>query len=261
MLIIFPHLLLTINLAASFERRKTALSCVSMTLSQSSDFSFNTPPLNETLPALFTRMPMPPSSLSTLLSAGSSPARLVTSTLTATDGTPIFFNSESTRWFFSSFRPNTATAAPASANPSAMLRPIPPLPPVTTATRPVRSNSAGVVIKHSPYRFFGLAAQLLIRRPDKLDSKRNCVWCTAAEPRDGNDFLCVQQLSATLNPTGQSFNPAAFVGYGFAILGETVVEVPVVGISDTSCETRCRKSATSSYRNMTKTLGFETPAS
>src|SRR6266851_1533686 len=39
MLIIFPPLLLTIDLAASFERRKTALSCVSMTLSQSSGFS------------------------------------------------------------------------------------------------------------------------------------------------------------------------------------------------------------------------------
>src|SRR5712691_6534498 len=50
-----------------------------MTLSQSSDFSCNTPPLNDTLPALFTRMPMPPSSLSTLLSAGSNPARLLTS--------------------------------------------------------------------------------------------------------------------------------------------------------------------------------------
>src|SRR6266566_6737425 len=156
MLIIFPPLLLSIDLAASFERRKTALSCVSITLSQSSDFSFNTPPLNDTLPALFTRMPMPPSLLSTLLSAGSNPARLVTSTLTATDGTPIAFNSESTRWFFSSFRPNTATAAPASANPSAMLRPIPPLPPVTTATRPVKSNNAAVFIKHSPFKDPGL---------------------------------------------------------------------------------------------------------
>src|SRR5208282_3668833 len=152
MLIIFPPLLLTIDLAASFERRKTALSCVSMTLSQSSGVSFNTPPLRDTLPALFTRMPMPPSSLSTLFSAGSNAARLLTSTLTANDGTPIAFNSENTRWFFSSFRPNTATAAPASANPSAMLRPIPPLPPVTTATRPVKSNNAGVFIKRFPFQ-------------------------------------------------------------------------------------------------------------
>src|SRR6266581_6597574 len=167
MLIIFPPLLLTIDLAASFERRKTALSCVSITLSQSSAFSFNTPPLNDTLPALFTRMPVPPSLLSTLLSAGSNPARLVTSTLTATDGTPIAFNSESTRWFFSSFRPNTATAAPASANPSAMLRPIPPLPPVTTAARPVKSNNAGDFIKRSPFK--DPCAGLMLRNNRKSD--------------------------------------------------------------------------------------------
>ncbi len=41
--------------------------------------------------------------LSTLLSAGSSPARLVTSTLTAADGTPIAFNSESTAGSFRYF--------------------------------------------------------------------------------------------------------------------------------------------------------------
>jgi hypothetical protein len=90
--------------------------------------------------------PHPAPRRSPLLSAGSSPARSVISTFTAIEGTPIAFNSESTRWFFSSFRPNTATAAPASANPSAMLRPIPPLPPVTTTTRPVKSNNAGVFI-------------------------------------------------------------------------------------------------------------------
>jgi hypothetical protein len=39
------------------------------------------------------------------------------------------------------WRPVTATAAPAAASPLAMPRPIPPLPPVTTATRPVRSNN------------------------------------------------------------------------------------------------------------------------
>src|SRR6266404_653567 len=81
MFMIFPNLRLSIDLAASFERRKTALSCVSMTLSQSSDFSCNTPPLNDTLPALFTRMSKLPSSLSTLLSAGCNPVRLVISTL------------------------------------------------------------------------------------------------------------------------------------------------------------------------------------
>jgi hypothetical protein len=37
MLMIFPNLRRSIELAASFERRKTAVSCVSMMLSQSSN--------------------------------------------------------------------------------------------------------------------------------------------------------------------------------------------------------------------------------
>jgi len=94
------------------------LSCVSMTLSQSSDFSCNTPPLNDTVPALFTRMLRLPSSLSTLLSAGSNPARLVTSTLTAIAGTRLLSVQKALAGSFSLFRPNTATAAPASAIPA-----------------------------------------------------------------------------------------------------------------------------------------------
>ena len=146
MLMILPLFSRIIDRAASLQRRKTELSCVSMTQSQSSGFSFMTPPLNDTFPALFTSMLTLPSSLSTLLTAGSNPARFVISTFKATARTPIAFNSESTRWFFSSLRPHTATAAPASANPSAMPRPIPPLPPVTMATRPVKSNNVEVFI-------------------------------------------------------------------------------------------------------------------
>src|SRR5262249_54091879 len=46
---------------------------------------------------------------------------------------------------FPALRAATATLAPAAASPRAMPSPIPPLPPVTMATRPVRSN---MVIKH-----------------------------------------------------------------------------------------------------------------
>ena len=59
---------------------------------------------------------------------------------TSTEGTPIAFDAERTRSFFSSFRPNTATAAPASANPSAIPRPIPPL--ITTRHN---SHAAGQI--------------------------------------------------------------------------------------------------------------------
>src|SRR5580765_6937830 len=41
---------------------------------------------------------------------------------------------------FCALRPATTTFAPAAARPRAMPRPMPPLPPVTTATRPFRSK-------------------------------------------------------------------------------------------------------------------------
>ena len=43
--------------------------------------------------------------------------------------------------FFSAFVPHTQTAAPAAANPSAIPRPIPLLPPVISATLSLRSNA------------------------------------------------------------------------------------------------------------------------
>jgi len=95
-------LLLTIDRAASFERRKTALSWVSMTLSQSSGFSCNTPPLNDTLPIVYQNANATEFG-STWFSAGSNPARLVTSTFTATAAAPIAFNSESTAGSFRRF--------------------------------------------------------------------------------------------------------------------------------------------------------------
>lgn len=101
---------------------------------------------------ILTRMLMLPSLLATLLSAGSNAARWVRSIFTAIDGTPIALSSESTCWFFSSFRPKIATEAPASARPSAMPRPIPPLPPVTTATLLARSKSSGIFNRLSSFQ-------------------------------------------------------------------------------------------------------------
>jgi len=105
---------------------------------------------SDTLPALFTRMSQPPSSLSTLFSAGSSAARSATSTLSATDGAPRAFNSESTRWFFSSLRSKTQRQlrlqpsrgqCRVQFHHSRRSRPPP---------GPVKSNHPGVSIKHSP---------------------------------------------------------------------------------------------------------------
>src|SRR5437660_2498099 len=51
--------------------------------------------------------------------------------------------SSATVWQFGSFRLAMTTSAPASAQPRAMAAPIPRLPPVTTATLPVKSSRFG----------------------------------------------------------------------------------------------------------------------
>jgi hypothetical protein len=56
--------------------------------------------------------------------------------------------------FLSALRPQMARSAPASARAAPIPRPMPPLPPVTTATRPLRSNMFPhpVVGRPTPYR-------------------------------------------------------------------------------------------------------------
>src|SRR5580693_7315092 len=51
---------------------------------------------------------------------------------------------------FSALRAATTTRAPVAASPRAMPSPIPPLPPVTTATRPVKSNMAIKNLRQEP---------------------------------------------------------------------------------------------------------------
>ena len=105
MLMILPRLRSTMPFAASFDSRKTALSCVSMTRSQSSGFSCSTPPLMIPMPALFTSMSTPPSELSTAVIAGASAARSVTSTTSASAGFPIASSSPSTASFLPGVTP------------------------------------------------------------------------------------------------------------------------------------------------------------
>ena len=54
--------------------------------------------------------------------------------------TPSFSKRETAAAFFSELRPTRTILAPACASPSAMPKPIPPLPPVTIATRPSKLN-------------------------------------------------------------------------------------------------------------------------
>ena len=79
--------------------------------------------------------------LSSVAEATSSPAvATVRSFSIEKTSTPSFSNRETAAAFFSELRPTTTILAPACASPSAMPKPIPPLPPVTIATRPSRLN-------------------------------------------------------------------------------------------------------------------------
>ena len=92
------------------------------------------------LPALFTNMSILPN-LSSVADAISAPeVGSVMSFSIGKTSTPSFSNIETAWAFFSELRPTSAILAPAFANPSAMPRPIPPLPPVTIATRPSKLN-------------------------------------------------------------------------------------------------------------------------
>ena len=93
------------------------------------------------MPALLNRMSARPNFLSTSSAARSICSGRETSAWTASVSTP------SSAWIwpaaasdFAVFRPSTAMLAPAWASPRAIPRPIPPLPPVTIATLPFRSN-------------------------------------------------------------------------------------------------------------------------
>jgi len=128
---------------------------LSMTLSQSSVFSCNTPPLNDTIPALFTRiLTHCQGSLSTRFSAGSNPARSVTSTLIASEGAPIVFSSESTCWFFSLFSSEHCDGGPgfgqSERNACGQFHPLPP----SHREQPGRLGQMRLHFIKYPYRLY-----------------------------------------------------------------------------------------------------------
>src|SRR5689334_3352398 len=97
------------------------------------------------VPALLTRISIRPSSLPTRSIIAATAALSVTSVATAIALTPRLYRSSTALADFASLRPTTAISAPASASPRAMPRPMPPLPPVTIATLPLRSKSFVVI--------------------------------------------------------------------------------------------------------------------
>ena len=97
------------------------------------------------VPALFTSMSTRPSSCRVSLTIETTEASSATSTPIPIARAPRLWSSDTARWVFSSSRAETTTDAPELASPFAMPSPIPPLPPVTIATFPLRSNMLLIV--------------------------------------------------------------------------------------------------------------------
>src|ERR1700737_1789780 len=113
---------------------------VRITLSHSS-ISSASGDLRILMPALLTRISIRPNSRTVRSTISATAALSVTSAGTDIALAPCCLSSATAATDFASLRPTMAMPAPASASPRAMPRPMPPLPPVTIATLPPRSNS------------------------------------------------------------------------------------------------------------------------
>src|SRR6266404_6278353 len=101
---------------------------------------------NTAIPALLTRISIRPSSRLTRSTISATAALSVTSAVTDIALAPFCLSSATAAFDFASLRPTMTISAPASANPRAIPRPMPPLPPVTIATLPLRSNSPAFIV-------------------------------------------------------------------------------------------------------------------
>src|SRR5712691_2842160 len=102
------------------------------------------------MPALLTRMSSRPKRSTVCRTMSWQDAGSATSSATKALRAPDATSPATAASDFSRLRAAMTTAAPAAARPSAMPRPIPPLPPVTIATRPVRSNGFISAISRRP---------------------------------------------------------------------------------------------------------------
>src|SRR5712692_4605143 len=93
------------------------------------------------IPALAKHASTRPNSASVAANAASTDLRSVTSQIRASTALPWARSCVEARSFFCELRPQIETAQPDRASASAMPSPMPPLPPVITATRPERSKS------------------------------------------------------------------------------------------------------------------------
>ena len=145
--------------ATARERRKTLLRLVSSTRSQSASvFSWAGP--NRPMPALLTRMVMGPSAASVLAIRSVMSAPFVTSAIWVCTGRPILASPRPDSSSAARSRPQIETAAPSMASRYAMARPMPRLPPVTSATPPL----SGFLTREAPSVLLITAMRILPRK-------------------------------------------------------------------------------------------------
>src|SRR6267378_3366629 len=111
------------------------------------------------MPALLTRMVMGPSVVSVLPTRSVTSAGFVTSAIWAWTGTSAFASARADSSRAASSRPQIDKEAPSMASCSDMARPIPRLPPVTSATAPTK----GLFSRESPFVLFIRAMRILPR--------------------------------------------------------------------------------------------------
>src|SRR5438552_3958227 len=138
MLITRPPLFCRImSFVAARVMRNAPRRLTSMTRSQSSSFMRTRRPSRMT-PALLTRMSTRPNRCLAASTNRSASSRITASATTPRTAPPRASSSLAERWSRAASRPETTTAAPASASNVAIARPMPRLPPVTIATWPSR---------------------------------------------------------------------------------------------------------------------------
>ncbi len=140
MLRIDPRPAASITRPAAWENRKLPVRLVSSTLVQSGR-AISSAGAPQEVPALLTRKSIRPNRSIVAATVASTLSGSFTSQASARTSAPPARSSSAACSHRGSLRAHKTRRAPASASPSAICRPSPTEPPVTTATRPVRSNS------------------------------------------------------------------------------------------------------------------------
>src|SRR5450631_481677 len=170
MLMILPPPTAFIAGYTACEHKNALVRLVLITLSHSSSSSA-CGALRILMPALLTRMSIRPSSRKLRSTMAVTAALSVTSATTDIALTPCRLSSAAAASDFVSLRPTITNWAPALASPRAMPRPMPPLPPVTIATLPLRSNGFDVIgIVQDAVRDRSESARLPLALPDQNQS-------------------------------------------------------------------------------------------